>query len=40
MNKTELVKKAKNILAKAERDFNPNYCKKNVRLTCKTRHTY
>mgnify|MGYP003634312635 FL=1 len=30
MNKTELVKKAKNILAKAERDFNPNVTKNQL----------
>tara|TARA_R110000803_G_scaffold97087_1_gene165234 strand:+ start:737 stop:1075 length:339 start_codon:yes stop_codon:yes gene_type:complete len=30
MNKTEIVKKAKNILAKAERDFDPNVTKKQL----------
>ena len=30
MNKTEIVKKAKNILAKAERDFDPNVTKNQL----------
>lgn len=30
MNKTELLKKAKNILAKAERDFDPNVTKNQL----------
>ena len=30
MNKTEILKKAKNILAKAERDFDPNVTKNQL----------
>ena len=30
MNKTELLKKAKNILAKAERDFDPTITKNQL----------